>query len=149
MDKAKQKKAIEFMFVEIDKPIWWQPPALTKAGNDVPTSPDLNPAEAQSIFRLLAEKGLIFPAINERNEPCFLLHSAKKDEWNKLISESRDISWIERNGKKLLKYVGYFIFWASAIFIATYISKNTENNLDSLNKQLLELQKKVNSQGGQ
>lgn len=80
MDKAKQKKAIEFMFVEIDKPIWWQPPALTKAGNDVPTSPDLNPSEAQSIFRLLAEKGLIFPAINERNEPCFLLHSAKKDD---------------------------------------------------------------------
>ena len=145
MTKSKQKEAIQFMFAEIGKPIWWKSPALTKAGNPVANSPDLNASEAESIFRLLAAKDLIFPAINPAGESCFLLHHAKQDEWEQLIKDTRDIGWVENNGKKTLWYIGVFLFWVLGIVVATWLSTATEVSFDAINRQLIELKEQINT----
>ena len=59
MTKEKQKAAFEFMFNKMGESIYWKPGALTQSGNPEGNPPDLNLAEANSIFSTLIKKELI------------------------------------------------------------------------------------------
>ena len=140
MTKAKQKAALQFMFAHISEPIWWQSRALTKTANPVADSPDLNAAEAESVFRLLATKDLIFPAINPANEPCFLLHSAKEPEWKELITPP---SFLKHNWRRVLLSVGALFLWLSSVIISTWLTKSVEGRVDDINKVISELREQI------
>lgn len=130
MDRNKKKAAFEFMYKEFGKPIWWKPAALTRAGNPLanPPPPDLNIAEAESIFRLLATNDLIFPYLNDKNEPCFLLHTAKEKEWKEII---RPPNIFRRHWKK----IGTFLFWSVSIIYSTYVGESVKNGTKQVNKE--------------
>ncbi len=87
MQRAKSNVlvAVEWLWSNRGKDIWWTPAVLTSENKD-PKSPNLTIVEAISIFKLLAEKGLIIPGVRSGG-PVFFLHEAKEKEWNTLISE--------------------------------------------------------------
>jgi hypothetical protein len=150
MTDEKQKDAFKFMFAEFGKPIWWRAGSLTRAGNPNanPPPPDLNAVEAESIFRLLASKELIFPFINERNEPCFLIHHAKEKEWKDLIDPPKPPTFLQKNWKRILMLIGAFILWTSSLIYSTYITKTVENRVENFNQKIMKWET-VEKQDGQ
>lgn len=64
MNKGLRKEAHEFMFKEFGKSIWWEVKDLTRKGNPAGNPPDLNLAEAKSLFHDLFKMDLVIPAKN-------------------------------------------------------------------------------------
>ena len=137
MTPEKQKEAFKFMFAEFGKPIWWKPPSLTRAGNPNGNPPDLNLVEAESIFRLLASKELIFPFINKHKEACFLIHHAKEQEWKDLIDPPPPPTFLQKHWKKILIWIGTFLLWTSSLIYSTYITKTVENRIEKSNEKIM------------
>jgi hypothetical protein len=144
MTPQQQKEAFKFMFAEFGKPIWWKPGSLTKVGNPKANPPDLNIAEAESIFRLLASKELIFPFINEHGESCFLIHHAKEKEWKELINPP---NFCQRHWKKILLWIGAFILWSLSLVYSTYITKTVENRVEKINQKIMKWETVEKEQG--
>ena len=111
MTKEKQRAALEFMFRQIGKSIYWRPGALTLEGNPNGNPPALNPSEAESFFSFLSQKGLIILAPRSSSiitspdfpdEPTYLIDATKEAEWKKLIEQTKygwfKNSWSEIRG---------------------------------------------------
>ena len=99
MDDLLKREAFQFMYAEFGKSIWWQPPDLTHDGNPKanPLPPNLNKAQAESLFRELISNDLMFPAINSKGETCWLIHQGKKAEWERLINKP---NWFRTHWKR-------------------------------------------------
>ena len=128
MDDSLKKDAFKFMYAEFGKSIWWQSPDLTHVGNPSanPPPPDLNKAQAESIFHELISKDLLFPAINSKGETCWLIHQGKKTEWENLINPP---NWFQEHWVDSLKYSGVFILFS--------LPSNTSSNC-SIDTHLLD-----------
>lgn len=137
MTPESQREAYQFIFKEFGKPIWWKPGSLTKEGNPNGNSPELNIAEAESVFRTLTEKDLIFPFINEHKEACFLIHHAKKPEWEDLIDTPPPPTFLQKYWKQILIWIGTFLLWASSLIYSTYITKTVENRIEKSNEKIM------------
>lgn len=134
MDDLLKKEAFQFMYAQFGKSIWWQSPSLTRAGNPKadPPTPDLNQAQADSIFRELIDKELLFPTINPSGQYCWLIHQGKKSEWEALINPP---NFLQKNWKPCLYYVGAFLLWSSSLIYSTWLVKAVDDRLDERDKQ--------------
>lgn len=87
MPRAKSNllTAAEWLWSNQKKGLWWAPEVLTSSNKD-PSAPKLSSVEARSIFKILEERGLIFPAVQD-GRPIYHLHEAKEREWADFLSE--------------------------------------------------------------
>ena len=134
MTKEMRKAAHEFMFKEFGKSIWWEVKDLTQAGNPQGNPPDLNLAEAKSLFHELFKMDLVIPAKNEHKEDCFIIHQAKEKEWKALINPP---NFIQRHWKQALLWIGAFILWTSSLVYSTYITKTVEHRVEQINQKVI------------
>ncbi len=102
--------------------LWWSPPVLT-ASNDDPSSPNLNQVEAESVFRLLLERKLIFPSFNPTEKRIvYLLHELKENEWKLFLKEINLFHrWFIKPLLIHFKNIWTAILWLVSIIIASYI----------------------------
>jgi hypothetical protein len=137
MTEQLRKEAHEFMFKEFGKSIWWEIKDLTPEGNPAGNPPNLNRAEAESIFHDLFKMDLVIPTKNKDGEDCFIIHQARRKEWEDLIDPP---NILQRNKKQILIWLVAFILWFSSILISAYLTKKVENRVDQIENQSLKRQ---------
>ena len=135
MTEQLRKEAHEFMFKEFGKSIWWEAKDLTRDGNPKGNPPDLNLAEAESIFHDLFKTGLVIPAKNKDGKDWFIIHQTRRKEWEDLIDPP---NIFQRNKKQILTWLVAFILWLSSIYISAYITKQVESRIDKMENQVSE-----------
>ena len=135
MTPALKKEAHEFMFREFGKSIWWESKDLTRAGNPQGNPPDLNAAEAKSIFHDLFTMDLVIPTKNEHGEDCFIMHQARESEWEALIKPP---NFFQKHWKCILSVIGTFILYSTSLIYSTYLTKTIEKRIEELDIRVVE-----------
>ena len=139
MTKGKQQAVLQFIYSNRNRCDMWIASALCTEpgvpnGNQFGVPFDLSLSEARSVLALLKEKGLMTAAGDIFGEPCYNIHQVKDTEWEELIASTREIGWIERNWRPILKTIGVVALFSSSIIYTTVLQKVTEHKIDDLRK---------------
>lgn len=117
----KLQEAAKWMWNCRSRDIWLNPSVLTSQNND-PTVPTLTVVEAESVFRLLEEKKLIFPIRNQYGTIAYLINEVKEKEWNEFLKEVNPFHrFVLQPLLKIFKNIWTVFIWLISIIIASWM----------------------------
>jgi uncharacterized membrane protein len=82
--------AVEWLWSLRGKNVWWTPAVFTDINKDT-APPKFTHVEAETIFELLVEKGLLIRR-TQNGQPGFLMQEAKPREWEAFIAELKGLT---------------------------------------------------------
>jgi len=118
---SKLRTAAMWLWERRGNNLFWRPQVLSVSNPD-PTSPKLNLVEAQSIFRLLEEKQLIFPGPASDGRMAYYINEVKEKEWNTFLNGLNPFhQFFVRPLISIFKNLWITIIWLISIVIASAI----------------------------
>ena len=118
----KVKEAAQWMWEHRGQDIWWRPPVLTSSNPDK-TAPSLSVVEAESLFRILDEKALIFPFVHPTDKKtAYLINELKEEEWGSFLRHYNGFyRYLLHPVWKVFRSLTGFIIWLASVIIASFI----------------------------
>jgi len=118
----KLQQAAKWMWDHRGQNTWWRSQVLTPQNPD-PTAPQLTLVEAESIFRLMEEKKLIFPSRHSDGTIVYLINEVKISEWSEFLKGMSPFHrFVLQPLLKIFKNIWIMIIWLISIIVATVMT---------------------------